>query len=57
MKNVYIVTYHFNGHSQIEGVYASFKDAENHANKLRDEALEDGAFTHYVTNEEIEIIK
>ena len=57
MDHVYIVTYHFSGHSQIEGVFANFEDSENFANTLRDEALKYGSLSDYVTNYKTEIIK
>jgi hypothetical protein len=47
-NGVYIVLYNtttkLGSYTQIEGVFAKFSDAENHANNLRDEAFADGDF-------------
>jgi hypothetical protein len=48
IKGVYVVLYStttsLGSYTQIEGVFAKFSDAENHANNLRDEAFADGDF-------------
>jgi len=47
-NGVYIVTYRgqsrLGSFQQMEGAFSSFKDAENLANMLRDEAIADGDF-------------
>ena len=47
-NGVYIVTYRgqssLGSFQQMEGAFSTFKDAENLANMLRDEAIADGDF-------------
>ena len=53
---IHIVTYHTTTFKQTEGVFKTFKDAENFANILRDEIMTDGDFSSYVTVEAFDVI-
>lgn len=48
MKEVFIVTYFSHQCNEIEGVFKTFKDAENFANQLRGEIISLGNFNDSV---------
>ena len=48
MKEVFIVTYFSHQCNEIEGVFKTFKDAENFANQLRGEIITHGNFNDSV---------
>ena len=56
MREVFIVTYYSHQCNEIEGVFKTFKDAENFANQLRGEILTHGQFDDSVEVKSMQLL-